>query len=38
VATCGVKHADVPTAVHDVLADVPAILLVRWLQWETVTR
>jgi hypothetical protein len=38
VATCGVKHTDVPTAVHDVLADVPAILLVRWLQWETVTR
>jgi hypothetical protein len=35
VATCGVRHADVPTAVHDVLADDPAILLVRWLQWGT---
>ena len=38
VATCGVRHTDVPTAAHDVLADDPAILLVRWLQWETVTR
>ncbi len=35
VATCGVRHADVPTAVHDVLADDPAIVLVRWLQWGT---
>jgi hypothetical protein len=35
VATCGVRHADVPTAVHDVLADDPAIVLVRWHQWAT---
>jgi hypothetical protein len=35
VATCGVKHADVTTAVHDVLADDAAIVLVRWHQWAT---
>jgi hypothetical protein len=35
VATCGVSHVDVPTAVHDVLADDSAIVLVRWLQWVT---
>jgi hypothetical protein len=35
LATCGVRHADVPTAVHDVLADDAAVLLVRWLQWAT---
>jgi len=33
VATCGVKHADVPTALHDVLGDDAAIVLVRWHQW-----
>jgi hypothetical protein len=35
VATCGVRHADVPTALHDVLADDAAIVLVRWDQWVT---
>jgi hypothetical protein len=33
VATCGVRHADVPTALHNVLADDAAIVLVRWDQW-----
>jgi hypothetical protein len=33
VATCGVRHADVPTALHDVLGDDAAIVLVRWDQW-----
>ena len=33
VATCGVSHVDVPTALHDVLADDAAIVLVRWHQW-----
>jgi len=31
--TCGVRHTDVPTALHDVLADDAAIVLVRWDQW-----
>jgi Domain of unknown function (DUF4157) len=35
VATCGVKRADVPTALHDVLGDDAAIVLVRWHQWVT---
>src|SRR5262249_24513373 len=38
VATCGVKHTDVPTAAHDVLGDDSAILLVRWHQWAAGTR
>jgi hypothetical protein len=33
LASCGVGHADVPTAVHDVLGIDPAGLLVRWHQW-----
>jgi hypothetical protein len=33
LATCGIGHADVPTAVHDVLGTDPAGLLVRWHQW-----
>jgi hypothetical protein len=33
VATCGFSHVDVPTALHDVLADDAAIVLVRWEQW-----
>ena len=33
VATCGATHVDVPTALHDVLADDTAIVLVRWHQW-----
>jgi hypothetical protein len=33
VATCGFSHVDVPTALHDVLADDAAIVLVRWHQW-----
>jgi hypothetical protein len=33
VATCGVSHVDVPTALHDVLGDDVAIVLVRWHQW-----
>ena len=33
LATCGAKHVDVPTALHDVLADDAAIVLVRWHQW-----
>ena len=35
LASCGVRHADVPTAVHDVLGTDPAGLLVRWHQWLT---
>jgi hypothetical protein len=35
LATCGVRHADVPTAIHDVLGDDTAIVLVRWHQWTT---
>ena len=35
LATCGVGHADVPTAVHDVLGTDPAGLLVRWHEWLT---
>jgi hypothetical protein len=33
VAACGATHVDVPTALHDVLADDTAIVLVRWHQW-----
>ena len=33
VAACGATHADVPTALHDVLGDDAAIVLVRWHQW-----
>ena len=33
VATCGTTHVDVPTALHDVLGDDAAIVLVRWHQW-----
>jgi hypothetical protein len=33
LAICGVRHADVPTAFHDVLADDPAVVLARWYQW-----
>jgi hypothetical protein len=33
VATCGATHVDVPTGLHDVLADDTAIVLVRWHQW-----
>jgi hypothetical protein len=35
VATCGVGHADVPTAARDVLGTDPAGLLARWQQWLT---
>jgi hypothetical protein len=35
LATCGVRHADVPTAIHDVLRDDTSIVLVRWHQWTT---
>ncbi len=35
VAACGAGHADVPTAVHDVLGTDPAGLLVRWHEWPT---
>ncbi|MGO8768114.1 MAG: hypothetical protein ACLQIK_03380 [Mycobacterium sp.] len=35
VAACGVGHADVPTAVRDVLGIDPAGLLVRWHEWLT---
>ncbi|MCV7443283.1 hypothetical protein H7K33_13670 [Mycobacterium paraense] len=33
LATCGIGHTDVPTAVHDVLGTDTAGLLVRWHQW-----
>jgi hypothetical protein len=33
LATCGVGHTDVPTAVHDVLGTDTAGLLVQWHQW-----
>lgn len=33
LAACGVGHADVPSAVHDVLGVDTAGLLVRWHQW-----
>jgi hypothetical protein len=35
VATCGVGHVDVPLAIHDVLGEDSAIVLVRWHQWAT---
>lgn len=38
LAVCGAGHADVPTAVHDVLAtEVPGVL-VRWHEWLTHAR
>ncbi|BBZ13439.1 hypothetical protein [Mycobacterium branderi] len=33
VAACGAGHADLPTAVHDVLGTDPAGLLERWQHW-----
>ena len=33
LASCGVGHTDVPTAVHNALGIDPAGLLVRWHQW-----
>jgi hypothetical protein len=33
LAVCGVGHADLPTAVHDVLGTDSAALLARWKQW-----
>jgi hypothetical protein len=33
LAACGVRHADLPTAVHDVLGTDSAALLARWKQW-----
>ncbi|HWF27043.1 MAG TPA: hypothetical protein VG327_01465 [Mycobacterium sp.] len=33
LAACGVGHADLPTAGHDVLGADPAALLARWKQW-----
>ena len=33
VAGCGASHVDVPAALHDVLGDDAAIVLVRWHQW-----
>ncbi|BBX61961.1 hypothetical protein MSAS_11350 [Mycobacterium saskatchewanense] len=35
LAACGIRHPDVPTAVHDVLGVDPSGLLVRWRQWLT---
>ena len=35
LAACGVGHADVPGAIHDVLGTDPAGLLVRWHEWLT---
>nr|WP_238159232.1 hypothetical protein [Mycobacterium sp. MFM001] len=35
VAACGAGHADLPTAVHDVLGADPAGLLVDWQRWLT---
>lgn len=35
LATCGIKDADLPTAVHDVLETNTAGLLTRWHQWLT---
>jgi len=35
LASCGVEHGDVPTAVHDVLGIAPAVLLVQWHHWLT---
>jgi hypothetical protein len=35
LATCGIRHADMPTAVQDVLDTNPAGLLTRWHQWLT---
>jgi len=33
LAACGVGHADLPTAVHDVLGTDSAALLAHWKQW-----
>jgi hypothetical protein len=33
LAACGVEHADLPTAVHEVLGTDSAALLARWKQW-----
>jgi hypothetical protein len=33
LTACGVGHADLPTAVHDVLGTDSAALLARWKQW-----
>ena len=33
VATCGATHVDMPVALHDVLGDDAAVVLVRWHQW-----
>jgi Domain of unknown function (DUF4157) len=35
LATCGVQHADLPTAIQDVLQTSPAGVLARWHQWLT---
>ncbi|HYB83639.1 MAG TPA: hypothetical protein VED43_18795 [Mycobacterium sp.] len=35
LAGCGAGHADLPAAIHDVLATDPAGLLVLWHQWLT---
>ena len=35
LATCGVGHGDVPTAVQDILDTDPAGLLVHWHEWLT---
>ncbi len=33
LAACGVRHPDVPTAIHEALAEDSAVVLVRWHQW-----
>ncbi len=33
LATCGVGHPDVPTAIHEALGEDSAVVLVRWHQW-----
>jgi hypothetical protein len=35
LATCGMNHTDVPTAVHEVLGTDPSVLLLDWHQWLT---
>lgn len=37
LAACGAGHADLPTAVHDVLGTDPAALLARWQRWHSPT-
>ncbi|HEY9304082.1 MAG TPA: hypothetical protein VIO95_07310, partial [Mycobacterium sp.] len=34
-AACGVRHADLPTAIHDVLGDDTAGVLADWQHWLT---